>query len=163
MAGEIGEIWLPIKGYDGYEVSNQGRIRSTSKWRSRIYKQQANIRWGYLYVRFTPYKKTLRVNRLVAITFISNPENKPEVNHKNGIKTDNRVENLEWVTPSENCFHGYRIGIKKPSFGARKLTDNQVLEIKDLIKLGIRGSIIGPMYGVHKTAIYSIIKGKTWA
>lgn len=72
---------------------------------------------GYCQVTLTENKRqfVVKIHRLIAEAFIPNPENKPQVNHINGIKTDNRVENLEWVTSSENLFHAHRIGIKKPS------------------------------------------------
>lgn len=100
------EIWRDIKDYEGlYQVSNFGRIRSFIT--NRILKQ-GNISCGYLAVVLCKNgkKKMYSVHRLVASTFIPNPENKPQVNHKNENKQDNRVENLEWMTAKDNINHG---------------------------------------------------------
>lgn len=105
------EVWKPIKGFEGiYEVGSKGNVRNAN---GRPLKPFV-IPQGYLMVElFHSYKRThARVNRLVAEAFIINPDNKTEVNHKNGDKTDNRVGNLEWVTKSENMIHAYRSGLQ---------------------------------------------------
>ena len=108
------EIWVDIKGYEGfYQVSNQGRVRSVEReiirvdgkkktFKGKILNQQ--IRRGYyiVYLSKNGKTKTVRVHRLIAIAFIPNPENKPHIDHINTITTDNRIENLRWVTPKEN-------------------------------------------------------------
>lgn len=104
------ERWKDIEGYEGlYQVSNRGKIYSFKS--KRCLKGQITI-WGYKQVELTNNNiiSSLSIHRLVAQAFIPNPENKPEVNHKNGIKTDNRVENLEWVTSKENKIHAVEIG-----------------------------------------------------
>ena len=118
------EKWKPISGYDGYyEVSNLGRVRSItrkiertdpnnlSKTRLFTYKGKLVPFWitkkGYCRctLNINGNKKNHLVHQLVAKAFIENNENKPQVNHKNCIKTDNNVNNLEWVTNSENFAH----------------------------------------------------------
>jgi len=114
------EIWKPVINFEYlYECSNFGRVRSIGKdgrgFRSRILNGYKN-EFGYLVVSFVGLNnsKKLKIHRLVASSFIPNPENKRTVNHKNGIKTDNRVENLEWCTHSENHLHSYRVLGRKP-------------------------------------------------
>ena len=103
----IEEQWRPIRGYEGlYVVSNLGRVRSIGYVEDRILKQCLNK--GYFIVTLSKCKKHTHfsVHRLVAEAFIPNPNNLPMINHRNEIKTDNRVENLEWCDCKYNCNYG---------------------------------------------------------
>lgn len=94
------------------------------------------------------------------MAWVDNPFSKPDVNHKNGVKTDNRPENLEWVTPSENMTHAYATGLKKGH--SRKLSPKQVLEIVARLKAGQSMTSIASEYGVVRYAIGRIRDGKTY-
>ena len=112
------EVWKDIKGYEGYyQVSNLGEVRAIGhKWqRKGVHKIKLHENNGYGYLMADLHKnnksKSIAVHRLVAQAFIPNPENKQQVNHKNGDKTDNRVENLEWATAKENIRHAFDNGL----------------------------------------------------
>jgi len=121
------ENWKDVIGFEGlYQISNLGSLKSYNKsfklahgglcvTKGRDLK--FTIRSGYCLVILRRDKKryTYSVHRLVADHFTTNPENKPQINHKNGIKTDNRIGNLEWVTRSENVIHSYLVLKRKAS------------------------------------------------
>lgn len=167
------ETWQWVVGYEGlYLVSSNGRILGVPKTTtyghelSQVEKPKGS---GYLSVCLCKNneKRYFRVHRLVAQAFIPNLERKPEVNHKNGNRSDNRVENLEWVTRSENEKHAYReLGKKpnkpwegKPRLFARKLTDEQAQAIRDDDRPSRQ---IAREYNISKTTVLYIKKGKVY-
>jgi hypothetical protein len=116
------EIWKDIAGYEGlYQVSNLGRVKSLDREKSNgtgVYTlpgkiKTGNERRGYLGIQLFKSKKfkNVYIHRLVAEAFIPNPERKETINHINGNKLDNRVENLEWVSNGENVKHAFRTGL----------------------------------------------------
>ena len=111
------EIWKPVVGYLGfYEISNLGRVKSLKdnlgRDRELILKPQKR-KDGYFTIELK--RSTKFLHRIVAEAFIPNPENKPQVNHKDSNRENNQTGNLEWVTASENILHGYKYGNIKPT------------------------------------------------
>lgn len=179
-----GEIWKDVIEFEGgYEISNFGRLKSLKRIAKthNLYKDiertypERIIRAGldsagYPIVKLSAFGRMKRtsLHRLVTTAFIPNPENKPEVNHKNGIKTDARLENLEWVTNSENQKHAYKIGLQNANHvrGEEsnwvKLTELQVIEIKILLSKKVTLKEIGKIYNVHFSTIWYIKTGKNW-
>jgi hypothetical protein len=116
------EIWKTINGFDDYQVSNLGRVKSFKRGKEKILADRK--RKGYLSVCLSNINiKYVTNHRLVAESFLPNINNKPCINHINGIKHDNRVENLEWVTHSENTQHAFDTGL-------HKITQKHLLSIK---------------------------------
>ena len=126
------EIFIPMRGFEGiYSISNLGRIRSE---RNGIILSMWEDKDGYLRVNLKVKGEVYQrlVHRLVGENFISNPYNKKQINHKNGIRNDNRVENLEWVTALENQRHKFNVlgyfpskeCIQKMIEGAKRYANN---------------------------------------
>lgn len=149
------EVWKEI-GKTGYEVSDLGRIRHNNRILAGSYHSD-----GYV---FTNIKgKQIPIHRFVASTFIPNPENKPEVNHKDGNKMNNSVENLEWVTRKENIKHAHDNNLQPKGLATYtgKFTEEQREEIKSLWNSGkYSRRELAKKYGVSHTCINDIINNK---
>lgn len=171
------EEWRDIEGFDGYyQVSNMGRIRShggkNGRRKGEWYLRALSINHdGYLKVRLVSGGKdtTQRVHTLVAKAFIPNPNNFETVNHKDGDKTNNNVDNLEWVDRSQQMIHAYKFGLKKAIKGSKnsqaKLTDDDVRYIKKHYKRGVRGCstvALGEQFGVSNRVIGLIVRGLSY-
>jgi hypothetical protein len=158
------EIWKIVSGFDKYKISNKGDIYSN---RGFLLKPDTG-KLGYQRITLTKnsVSKKFLLHRLVALHFIPNPENKPQVNHINGIKSDNRVENLEWCTRSENEIHAHKIGLKNhkgEKHPSNKLNYNQILEIRSSYSSGLyKQKELALKYNVCFQNISRIILGKSW-
>jgi hypothetical protein len=136
------EIWKPINGFQGYEISNWGRVKSYKhdKINGRLLSICVN-RDGYSYVVLRDAEKQKNyktIHQLVARAFILNSDNKSQVNHIDGDKQNNTISNLEWVTPQENTLHAYNNGLRTDDFKTKAVaqidTDGVVLTVFDSLK-----------------------------
>lgn len=169
-----GEIWKDVIDYNGiyigiYQISNLGRLKRIMHRKNPTNKLINSFVFddGYICVTLIKNGKTkfTGIHRLIASAFIPNPENKPEVNHKDGNKHNNSIDNLEWNTSSENKKHAFNIGLNPRRKGEKhntaKLTEKEVLEIR---KIGntMTQKDIAKIYGVNHQAIYKILKRQRW-
>ena len=160
------EIWKDIPNYEGmYQVSNLGRVRSLWFGNERVLKLGFSGRGGYHLVVLCKggAKKNKSIHRLVMLAFVG--ESDLQVNHKNGIKTDNRLENLEYCTASENTQHAYDTGLSVGRKGEdnhkSKLTEVQAHQIK-YEHQGLTLQAIAEIYGIAMSLVSLIRSGKRW-
>lgn len=172
-----------IPGFEGiYSIMKEGKVWSHKRNKKignnaqqpigGFFKKQYLTSHGYYAVNLTNNynRKVFYIHRLIAQAYIPNPDNLPCINHKNGIKTDNRIENLEWCTHLHNALHAWEKGLQKPHEGLKgmkgfkaKLTDTQVLEIRRLHKEENKTlHQLGAIYGVAWQTIGSITSGRNW-
>lgn len=169
------EIWKDIPGYEGmYQASTSGRIKSFFTHRYSELNIEGKILsvqmyYGYITVKLSinNTQKRYKVHRLIAMTFIPNPACKAQVNHKNGIKTDNTVSNLEWCTREENMKHARDTGLREMMYGQNntnaKLKEADVIDIRSKYSLGnCTYKNLSDEYRVSTHAIRAIITGKKW-
>jgi len=165
------EVWKDVVGYEGmYQVSNMGRIKSFCRDKNGRLLKPCLDKYGYLKVILSrdSKRKTVKVHRLVLETFIGDaPSPEHEGNHKNGNRADNRIENLEWTTPSENCKHAFRVLGRETIRGEAHV--NAVLmrqEVRRIRKLAAAGKHsqreLGKMFGVSQRTISYIVRRETW-
>ena len=176
------EIWKQVVEYESYyEVSNLGNVRSIDRtiinsigkvfnYKSRLLKPAKN-KYGYLQVGVSINSKikSFTVHSLVAKAFIKNPKNKPTVNHKDGIKINNNVNNLEWATRSENSIHALKNGLRiMPNawigkFGSKHGASKKIIQYtKDNIYVNEYGSIIEAfnLLNINASSISRVCNGK---
>lgn len=166
-------MWAKVIGFNGkYFISDSGLLASTSfratgdvvtdlPERPRVVRP-ALKKDGYygMCLKDGRTSKNVYIHRLVASAFVPNPDNKPQVNHINGNKLDNRAENLEWVTPQENTVHAWKTGLHGHiNRGLRKLSDDDVLEIRLSDE---SQDVLAKRYGVCQSTISSIKRYKRY-
>lgn len=172
------EIWKDVKGFEGkYQVSSIGRVRSLDRLtvdhlgrsyftKGRIMKLE--LIKGYHYVGLSEkVTKNFQVHRLVAFAFLEPDENRKTVNHKNGIKNDNRVENLEWANYSEQVIHSVMTGLRPKSVGEKsnlaKISEEQMYKIRELYKTGLfTMEELAKKFNLSNGNISNIIHCYTW-
>ena len=168
------EVWLDVKGYEGkYQISNKGRVKSlerivkNGKTTTRVVKERilklTNTEFGYYSITLVPRpERTFFVHRLVMANFVG--VSSLEVNHIDGVKTNNNLENLEYVTSKGNKEHAIKIGLfdlKNENHPHVKLTQTQVKEIKDLYSQGnITQRKLSDMFNVSNQHISKIVNNK---
>lgn len=167
------EKWKDVKGFEGkYQVSNLGRVRSFQRCKpneNKILKHE--IMWnGYSRVGLCvkEKKKRCKIHRLVAEAFIPNPDNLPEVNHKDGNKLNNHADNLEWVSRADNMKHAYANKLLRrngENNGRSKLSKSDVDYIRGVYRKRDKEYGARPLaekYGVRRQHIYEIISNRAW-
>lgn len=157
--------WRDVVGYEGlYQVSDQGQIYSIKS--SKLLKQIAPK--GYYIVNLWKGKKqsNFRVNRLVAITWLPNPKLLPQVNHVDGVKTNNEVSNLEWVTDKQNKEHAKELDLyykpKGEKHSQNKLEEWDIHFIRHWLYCGYSQAELGRVFGVGAPAIFKIHHKQRW-
>lgn len=174
------EEWRPVPGCVGlYEVSSFGSLRSIDRTiidklgrprlqKGRVIKQQTT-KWGYRvgWVSVECQETLLKIHRVVAQAFIPNDASLPQVNHKDGDKTNNCVGNLEWCDATHNVQHAIRTGLKRFHRGEKiwiaKVTEDDVRAIRRFRAAGRKLRDLAGQFGLSQSATWAIIQRKSWA
>lgn len=163
------EVWKDIKDYEGlYQVSNMGRVKRVARYihskpsrlhfngekrwfKEKILKKYLGV-MGYYRIALCKCntQKSIRIHRIVAQTFIPNPNNKPHINHKDGNKLNNYVDNLEWVTPLENVKHAIKTGLMDSKMLAKYSKKNLIKKVDMLTLDGEYIRTFDSMHNVYK-------------
>ena len=161
-----------IKEYKGfYAITESGEVWAypnpkKGRWKEGRFLKTWLIGNGYktvmLYKNLIP--KKFLVHRLVALTYIPNSKNLPEVNHVDGNRLNNNLENLEWISVRDNHSHAWRNGLYDKNIGQNhyrsKLSDKQIKEVRNLYKKGIKGKEIAERFNVSPSFIYRVVRNK---
>jgi len=164
------DVWLEIPDYPDYAISKNGnikRIRDAKTAKAGSLLKQHRMKTGYLHVCLRRDGKSIGhyVHTLVLATFVGpRPTPKHQVAHFNGIREDNRLENLRWVSPVENASDKKRHGTDQVGMKhhMRKITDADALEIRRLRAEGVYCKDIAAMFGLHKAYVSLVATGKRW-
>lgn len=176
------EVWREIPEFEGrYEASTMGRIRSLERRLPRLYHGKwasVLVKGGvlcpmidrradraYVGLRHDGVKKRFLIYRLIALTFVANPYGKTTVNHRNGVKCDDRAVNLEWATYQEQNDHSRNVlGYKNTGVTNRcsKLTWNDVDDIRILHSYGPSSGKIARLFGISQANASRVIRGVLW-
>lgn len=140
-------IWKTIDKHPNYMISSNGKVKHLSHqiWNGKgYYTSKERILKGFKtakgYISVEIESKTYPIHRLVAKSFIDNSFNKPQINHKNGIKEDNNVDNLEWVTNDENMKHAYQTGLQYNHFGIKARHHTYLYQCNEYLEWGLLSS-----------------------
>ncbi len=172
------EIWKSIEGTnDFYQVSNLGRVRSWKSGGKIVTKRAKTPRILRPYMSKCGYRKCVifinnkrnkhKISRLVGKAFLSNPQEKPQINHINGVKTDDFLKNLEWCTRSENQIHAYKNKLQLPRqgelCGTSKLKEVDVLRIINSYESGEYTQYqLAKMNNINQSTVNRIVNNKRW-
>lgn len=171
------EEWRDVPGYEGiYQVSSLGRVKAVARTSAQGHRLKERLRKpeidknGYSVVNLCAdgVVKMHKVHRLVAMAFLPNEGGFPQVNHINGAKNDNRVENLEWVTCSENVQHAFTSGIRTPQrisfYGEKnphcKLTDEQCDKMRSMKRDGTPNVVLAKLFGIGASQVGRIVRNQ---
>lgn len=163
-------MWKDVPALSGrYEASETGEIRN--KTTKHIRKQRMN-KYGYCQINIsrndgTGKSNTMLVHKLIAETFIPNPDQLPEVNHIDGDKSNNHVSNLEWCTKSDNQKHAHKLGLSHVYHGedhpCAKLTNEEVKQVKQMYMEGVSQQKIADFFHVSNTTVRRVLNGERYA
>lgn len=161
------EVWKPCVDLEStYIVSNLGNIKHVNSVKNRLVyygskssSKREEMPCGIVTIRMNGKARTLKIHRLVAKTFIPNPMNLPEVNHIDGNRRHNSIDNLEWCTGSQNMYHAYFTGLKKYP---RQLTEEQLTQLYKGLEAGLDQHAMARALNIDASSISNIITKNTY-